>query len=94
MKVGYFRIKNKLGLHARPAARLVDLAKEVNSEIKIVKGKKEADARSILDLLTLSCQFDDKIKIEVKGEDEDKAFWLICKLFEAEIGEKINGRKI
>jgi phosphocarrier protein len=92
--IGYFRVKNKLGLHARPAAKLANLARNLNAEISLIKGNKRADAKSIIDLLALSCQFDDKIKLEVKGKEGKKAFWLLCKLFENEIGKIINGKEI
>ena len=94
MKVGVFKIKNKLGLHARPAARLVNLANEVNIDIVVVKGNKKASARSIIDLLSLSCRFDDQIRVEVDGKDENKVFNLVCRLLETEVGERINGKKI
>jgi len=85
----YLKIRNKLGLHARPAAKLANLARNFHAEIKVIKNNKKADAKSILDLLTLACKFDDKIKIEVKGEDEVKAFGLILCLLESEIGERV-----
>ena len=94
MLTGFFRIKNQLGLHARPAARLAKLAGQFCSEIKLVKADKEADVKSILDLLSLACRFDEKVKLIVKGQDEEKAFMLITHLIEAEIGERINGTEV
>ncbi|MCD6215423.1 MAG: HPr family phosphocarrier protein [Candidatus Desulfofervidus sp.] len=92
--VGYFRVQNKLGLHARPAAKLANLARSLNAEISIIKNNKKADAKSIIDLLALSCQFNDELKVEITGKEAHKAFWLLCQLFETEIGERINGTKI
>jgi phosphocarrier protein len=94
MLTGFFRIKNQLGLHARPAAKLAKLAGQFCSEIKLIKANKEADVKSVLDLLSLACRFDEEVKLIVDGQDEEKAFISITLLIEAEIGERIYGAEV
>ena len=85
--VRYFIIKNKLGLHARPAARLAELASKFDAEIKIDKNNVKADAKSIVDLLHLACQFGDKIRLEVSGKDAEVAISAISNWIEEELGD-------
>ncbi len=62
-------IPNRLGLHARPAARLVRLANQYAAEIEIVKEEKKANAKSINQVATLSARFGDEIVVTAKGAD-------------------------
>ena len=64
-------ILNKLGLHARAAAKVVSLANEFESTIIITKDGKNADARSIMKLLMLSASQGSRINIEVDGADHN-----------------------
>lgn len=61
------------GLHARPAAEFVKAAKEYSSQIKVVKGEKEANAKSSLNLMSLGATKGDKLVIRAEGEDEEAA---------------------
>lgn len=61
------------GLHARPAAEFVKAAKEYDSQIKVVKGEKEANAKSSLNLMSLGATKGDKLVIRAEGEDEEAA---------------------
>lgn len=61
------------GLHARPAAEFVKAAKEYNSDIKVVKGETEANAKSSLKLMSLGAKKGDKLVIRAEGEDEEAA---------------------
>ncbi len=54
-------LANKSGLHARPASIFVQLAKKFQSEIKIRKGEKEANAKSILSVLSLGAECGDEV---------------------------------
>lgn len=67
------KIINKSGLHARPAAKFVETAKKFKSNIIVIKGEKEANAKNILQILSLGVDFGDEIILKVSGEDEDKA---------------------
>lgn len=62
-------IPNRLGLHARPAARLVRLANQYAAEIEIVKGEKKANAKSINQVATLSARYGDEIVVTATGAD-------------------------
>ncbi|MEP6470492.1 MAG: HPr family phosphocarrier protein [Acidobacteriota bacterium] len=67
-------IRNRLGLHARAAAKFVQTASRFQSEIKIRKNGEEVDGKSILGLLLLAASQGTLITIAVSGEDEDVAF--------------------
>ena len=63
-------IKNKLGLHARPIAMIVNLANGYSSKIKIKHKNGAADATSAIKLMLLQVSKDDKVEISAKGPDE------------------------
>lgn len=65
-----FVIKNKLGLHMKPATKFVQLVSKYKSSVMVIKDDETADGKSYLGLLTLAIQYNDKIKIIVDGEDE------------------------
>lgn len=67
-------IRNRLGLHARAAAKLVQMASRFKSEVKIRKNGEEVDGKSILGLLLLAASQGTEITLAVAGEDEDAAF--------------------
>ncbi len=75
-------IGHRLGLHARAAARLVQLAGDFKSNIALLRTDGvqpvEADARSILSILFLSAGFGSKLLVRAIGEDEDEAIEKIC----------------
>ena len=60
-------------LHARPAAQFVKTAKGFSSEIMIVKGGKEANAKSSMKIMTLGAKKDDEIVIRAEGNDAEEA---------------------
>jgi phosphocarrier protein HPr len=80
-------IKNKLGLHARAAAKLVHTAARFRSDIKIRKGDEEVDGKSILGILLLAAGRGTIITIKAKGEDEAEAVEAIEKLIDAKFDE-------
>ncbi len=61
------------GLHARPAALFVKKAKEFGSEIVVIKGDKEANAKSPLKIMALGAKKDDEITIRAEGDDAEEA---------------------
>ena len=65
-------IKNETGLHARPAASLVQFVKNYPGEVKIIKDGKEANAKSIFNVMSLGIAKGTEINLVVEGEDEDK----------------------
>ena len=81
-------IKNKLGLHARPAAQLVQTANKFKSRIKIFKDDQEVDGKSIMGIMTLAACCGATLRIVVDGEDEISAIQELSKLFESGFGEE------
>jgi len=80
-------IKNKLGLHARAAAKLVHCAAKFQSDIKIRKGDEEVDAKSILGILLLAAGRGAVITVKADGADEKDAVDAIEKLIDAKFDE-------
>ena len=80
-------IKNKLGLHARAAAKLVHTAARFKSDIKIRKGDEEVDGKSILGILLLAAGRGSVITLRADGEDEAEAVEAIEKLIDAKFDE-------
>ena len=72
---------NKLGLHARAAAKLVALSNNFESEIILVKDNKSADARSIMKLLMLSASKGSVLEVNITGKDQKEAMDSIEELF-------------
>ena len=83
------KVVNQLGLHARAAAQLVKLAGEFESNIKLIKKDNSvfADAKSILNILTLAASKGTELILEVKGSDEEVAINAVKKLFSEGFGE-------
>lgn len=87
-----FIIKNKLGLHARAANLLVQLASNFESIITVDKDGIEANAKSIMGLLLLAAGQGSQIVVRAQGQDAKEAIEEIGKLIEEKFGEK--GRTI
>ena len=83
------QVLNKLGLHARAAAKLVFIANKFVSDITLVKDDKQADARSIMKILMLSASKDSIINITIEGKDEIQAMNSIEKLFQNKFDEDL-----
>ena len=66
-------IVNKLGLHARAAAKLIDLAAGFESRIRIRRDGREADAKSIMKVMMLAASRGTSIEIVARGEDAEEA---------------------
>jgi len=80
-------IKNKLGLHARAAAKLVHVAARFKSDIKIRKGDEEVDGKSILGILLLAAGRGSSVHVKADGEDERDALDAVEKLIDAKFDE-------
>jgi len=79
-------ILNKFGLHARPAAQLVQIAKQFNSNIMIEKDGEQVNAKSIMGVLMLACAKGQKIKIIANGDDEESALKALINLINDRFG--------
>ena len=80
-------IKNKLGLHARAAAKLVHTAARFKSDIKIRKGDEEVDGKSILGILLLAAGRGTLVTVKVDGDDERDALEAVEKLIDSKFDE-------
>lgn len=80
-------IRNKLGLHARAAAKLVHTAARFKSDIKVRKGDEEVDGKSILGILLLAAGRGSTVRVRADGEDERDALDAVEKLIEAKFDE-------
>jgi len=81
-------IINKLGLHARAAAKLSHLANSFNSEIEIVYNNTRVNAKSLLGILTLAASVGNSITIIADGSDEDLAVEKIKELIDRRFDEE------
>ncbi len=80
-------IKNKLGLHARAAALLVQTVNKFSAQINFSADGQSTDGRSILGVMSLGVAQGSKIQIEANGDDAEKAVKAVEKLIEARFNE-------
>ncbi|HXV49572.1 MAG TPA: HPr family phosphocarrier protein [Candidatus Binatia bacterium] len=80
-------IKNKLGLHARAAALMVQTVNKFAAQVTVSKDGQTADGRSIMGVLTLAATQGSKIQVEASGEDAERAIKAIEKLVESRFNE-------
>lgn len=83
----YIDVTNKLGLHARAAARLVNEAAGFESEIKLCRDGQEVDAKSIMGIMMLAAAQGARLQVQVSGTDEQAAMESITRLFQSRFGE-------
>ena len=83
-------IVNERGLHARASAKLVELASRwpETTEIRVAKGERVVDGRSIIDLMMLGAARGDEITLIVEGEDAPAAMAELAELVETGFGEE------
>ena len=81
-------VRNKTGLHARPAAAFVQAAAKFKSAITIEKDGIQANAKSMLSLLSIGASMGSTVKIAAEGEDENQAVRTLVELIESRFGEE------
>jgi len=81
-------ISNRAGIHARPAALLVQTTKNFSCNIYFEKGRDRINAKSIMGVITLGAAFGTEIKIIAEGEDEQAAVNALARLFESKFEEE------
>ena len=77
-------VKNKQGLHARPAALFVQVANKFNSRISVKRGDEKVNGKSIMGILMLGAEKDSEIIIEAEGDDAQMAISDLEKVVVAE----------
>ncbi|MGQ9659579.1 MAG: HPr family phosphocarrier protein [Thermochromatium sp.] len=80
-------IRNKLGLHARAAAKLVQCASRFESEVRIERHGQSVNGKSIMGIMMLAASQGTKIMVEVTGADEQEAMAAIERLIVDRFGE-------
>ena len=80
-------IKNRLGLHARPASRFAKLASTFKSEIRLQRNGESVDGKSILEVLTLACPKGTELIVVAEGPDSVEAVEALYRLVENQFGE-------
>jgi len=87
MPISDITISNKLGLHARAAAKLTQLASKFGSEIFISRGAQRVNAKSIMGVMMLAAGQGVTVRLEASGGDADQALSEIQHLFDSKFGE-------
>jgi phosphocarrier protein len=87
VEIRTFEITNKLGIHARVAAKLVETANRFQAETFLEKDGVEVNGRSILGILTLYCPQGSRLTIRIVGVDSGEAIAAFADLIEAKFGE-------
>lgn len=87
VEIRTFEITNRLGLHARVAAKLVETAHRFQAEIFLEKDGVEVNGRSILGILTLCCPQGSRLTIRADGADADEAIAAFSRLIGEKFGE-------
>ncbi len=81
------KIKNKLGLHARPAALLVQTASKFKSDVYLGKNDHEVNGKSIMGVMMLAAEMGSLLVITTRGADEEDAMSALVELFENKFNE-------
>lgn len=82
------KVRNSLGLHARSAAKIVELGRRYRSHLFLRKDGEEVDGSSILSILTLACPKGTEMEARIVGEDSERFMEKLSELFERRFGEK------
>lgn len=77
------RVSDPTGLHARPAASLAAMAKKFRAELRLEKGTREANLRSVVSIMALEVSGGDSVRIAARGEDADAAIAALSALLDA-----------
>ena len=82
MKTFTYTIKDKEGIHARPAGIIVSEAKKYSSSISITNKGKKADLKRIFGVMGLCVKSNEEVLVEIDGSDEELAYTKLKELFE------------
>ncbi|MEA2013901.1 MAG: HPr family phosphocarrier protein [Thermodesulfobacteriota bacterium] len=87
-RIKTFTLENKLGLHARAAAAIVNISNKYDASVLLEKDGRKVDGKSILDILTLACPMKSRITVETDGLDADDVMSALEELVENKFGEE------
>lgn len=82
MKTFQYTIREELGMHARPAGLILQLAKEFRSSIVISNKGKVGDLKKLMSVIGLDIQYQDTVTVTIEGPDEDVAAEEMLAFFE------------
>jgi len=85
--VSRVKVKNALGLHARPATLIVKLLQGFKSSVTFTYKKETINARSIMSILILAIRKNTQLTIAVEGEDAEETMESLVQVFENQFGE-------
>ena len=80
-------VRNRAGIHARPAALIAQTANKFSSEITIEKDSASVNAKSIMGVITMAAGYNTQLILRADGEDEKQAVEAISQLFESKFEE-------
>ena len=80
---------NKLGLHARAAAKFVNLASRFKSEITVTRNGQDVNGKSIMGIMMLAAGKGSQLQLAADGADEQQALTALCALIENRFGEDV-----
>jgi len=81
------KIRNSLGLHARAAAKIVELTDRYESNLFLKKDEHQVDGSNILSILTLACPKGTEMEVRIIGEDSEQFMMELDALFQGKFGE-------
>lgn len=87
-QIKIFEITNKLGVHARAAAKLVQVATQFKSKIYFEKDGWEVNGKSLLGILTLECPKGSRLIVRAQGMDAPEAIAALGELIESKFDEE------
>jgi phosphocarrier protein HPr len=89
MKTVEVTLVNKLGMHARPSAKVAQTATQFKSQVWMKRNGRKINAKSIMGVMMLAAPLGAKIEVEVDGIDEDAAVAALTTLFASGFGEEL-----
>jgi len=81
-------ISNRLGLHARPSAKLTQLATQYRCDVWLERDGRRVNAKSIMGVMMLAASQGTKLIVETEGEDAEPALQAIVELIASRFGER------
>ena len=85
MKSFTFTIRDAVGIHARPAGMLVNVAKSTGCKVTIAKDGRTADACKLFSVMSLGVKCGDTVTVSAEGPDEDAALRALSDFFESNL---------
>ena len=81
-------VKNRAGIHARPAALIAQTANKFNCELTLIVGDTEVNAKAIMGVITMAAGYNTSITLKADGSDEREAVQAIEALFDSKFAEE------